>query len=57
LKTPGKQQSRRLRRRLCELQRKFRSVANGHAGNVGALERAADRFGRIAIETGEAGAV
>ena len=33
------------------------SVANGHAGNVGALERTAYRFGRIAIETGEAGAV
>jgi len=33
------------------------SVLNGHAGNVGALERAAYRFGRIAIETGEAGAV
>jgi hypothetical protein len=33
------------------------SVANGHAGNVGALERFAHRFGGIAIETVEAGAV
>ena len=36
---------------------KSRSVANGHAGNVGALERAAYRFGLIATETGETGAV
>ena len=32
-----------------------RSVANGDAGDVGALQRPADRFGLIAVEAGEAG--
>src|SRR4030088_2395488 len=34
----------------------FVSVANGDAGNIGALQRLADRFGLIALEAGEAGA-
>src|SRR5882757_1680370 len=32
------------------------SVANGDAGNIGALQRLADRFGLIALKAGEAGA-
>ena len=51
-----KQQSRRLRRRLCDTGRENGSVANGDAGDIGALQRPADRFGLIALEAGEAGA-
>src|SRR4030081_3675345 len=36
--------------------RKRALVANGDAGNIGALQRLADRFGLIALEAGEAGA-
>src|ERR1700726_1769849 len=39
------------RRRL-----KRRSVVNGHAGNVGMLQRAANRLGLVAIKAGETGA-
>src|SRR5260370_13287239 len=33
----------------------YGSVANGDAGDVGALQGPADRFGLVAIEAGEAG--
>src|SRR4051794_28238110 len=45
------------RARAFRLQRCERSVADGHAGDIGALQGAAYGFGLVAVEPGEAGAV
>ena len=50
---PWKQQSRRLRRRLCEPERNA-SVTNGDAGDVGALESESEARARLDLARNQA---